>query len=161
MIMALYIQRLTFQFVHFLNVLFFRSTTNVFAFASHIPPNETIVSSFLPLGGSLSSLLLSFSHVHLSYTPGPTGLGGFSALKLGAVAVHLLPLRAASSNHQFPEFAGVALWGFGLVLAMLLWGLGVWFGLIAVAGFAWRAREGNLRFNVSRSIVERSNQRQD
>lgn len=78
MIMTLYLQRLIFH---------------------HIPPNETIVSSFLPLG--------------------PTGLGGFSLLKLGAVATKLFPILYPDSNGK-GEVAGWALWGFGLGGAVLL-----------------------------------------
>ncbi|KAG8876797.1 Plasma membrane sulfite pump involved in sulfite metabolism [Tulasnella sp. 331] len=99
----------------------------------HIPPNETIVSSFLPLG--------------------PCGLGGFSSLKLGTVAVRLFPLieggptmQAIGNNGR--QMAGWTLWGAGLIFALMLWGLGIWFMFIAVSSFAHRWKEGTLRFNM-------------
>ncbi|KAL7409010.1 voltage-dependent anion channel-domain-containing protein [Mrakia frigida] len=93
----------------------------------HIPPNETIVSSFLPLG--------------------PTGLGGFALLKMGAVAVELFPI-IYPENRVKGEVAGWALWGVGLGGAILLWALGVWFFLVALASFFLRWREGELTFNM-------------
>lgn len=93
----------------------------------HIPPNETIVSSFLPLG--------------------PTGLGGFSLLKLGAVAADLFPILYAD-NPVKGEIAGWALWGFGVGGAILLWGLGVWWMFVAMGSLFMRWREGNLRYNM-------------
>ena len=114
MILTLYLQRLIFH---------------------HIPPNETIVSSFLPLG--------------------PTGLGGFSLLKLGAVATKLFPLLYPDSRGK-SEVAGWALWGFGLGGAILLWSLGVWFMFVALGGFFLRWREGEMRFNVSAAFSTES-----
>ena len=93
----------------------------------HIPPNETIVSSFLPLG--------------------PTGLGGFALLKMGAVAVELFPI-IYPDNPVKGEVAGWALWGVGVGGAILLWSLGVWFFLVALASFFLRWREGELTFNM-------------
>ncbi|KAG9023376.1 Plasma membrane sulfite pump involved in sulfite metabolism, partial [Tulasnella sp. JGI-2019a] len=99
----------------------------------HIPPNETIVSSFLPLG--------------------PCGLAGFSSLKLGAVAVRLFPLIEGGSTMQAMgssgrQMAGWTLWGAGLMFALMLWGLGIWFMFIAFSSFARRWSEGTLRFNM-------------
>lgn len=97
----------------------------------HIPPNESIVSSFLPLG--------------------PTGLGGFAIFKLGVVSRSLFPLLYSSlpfaSNESHADMAALALWGVGLASALLLWAVGVWFLLVALASFylKWKTRE--LRFN--------------
>ncbi|CDZ98037.1 Voltage-dependent anion channel [Phaffia rhodozyma] len=100
----------------------------------HIPPREVIVSSFLPLG--------------------PTGLAGFSALKLGVVATMLFPLvkptggGVQSETELGKAMAGWALWGVGLGFAILLWGLGIWFMLIALGSFFLRWREKDMRFNM-------------
>jgi len=63
-----------------------------------------IVSSFLPLG--------------------PTGLAGFSLVKLGKDAIVLIPATSHAQNADF-AFVGPGLYGAGIVGAMLLWGLGV------------------------------------
>ncbi len=70
----------------------------------HIPTQEMIVSSFLPLG--------------------PTGLAGFSLVKLGKVGLALLPTVQTGSNKDLGVLAG-GMYGTGVVGALLLWGLGV------------------------------------
>jgi hypothetical protein len=70
----------------------------------HIPTQEMIVSSFLPLG--------------------PTGLAGFSLVKLGKVGLTLVPAVQTGSNKDFAVLAG-GMYGAGVVGALLLWGLGV------------------------------------
>lgn len=68
----------------------------------HIPPQEMVVSSFLPLG--------------------PTGLAGFSLVRLGKVAVVLLGSEGRSGDALL---IGPGLYGAGIGGALLLWGLGV------------------------------------
>lgn len=65
-----------------------------------------IVSSFLPLG--------------------PTGLAGFSLVKLGKVA---LPLLSSDDRSGDILFVGPGLYGAGIGGALLLWSLGVGFHL--------------------------------
>lgn len=72
-----------------------------------------IVSSFLPLG--------------------PTGLAGFSLVKLGKDAIILIPATGHAQNSDY-ALVGPALYGAGLVGAMLLWGLGVSLGSIFSLG---------------------------
>lgn len=93
----------------------------------HIPTQEMIVSSFLPLG--------------------PTGLAGFSLVKLGKVGLALLPTVQTGSNKDLGVLAG-GMYGTGVVGALLLWGLGIWFMIIAIASFYRRWSEGLVGFNM-------------
>ncbi len=70
----------------------------------HIPTQEMIVSSFLPLG--------------------PTGLAGYSLVKLGKVGLRMLPAVSNGSNKDLALLSG-GMYGAGVVGALLLWGLGV------------------------------------
>lgn len=69
----------------------------------------------------------------------------------GQVALKLFPTIADRPSTGVPQLeqVGLALYGAGLVLALLLWGLGVWWLLIGVATFIRERRRGKLPFNVS------------
>jgi len=96
----------------------------------HIPTQEMIVSSFLPLG--------------------PTGLAGFSLVKLGKVALTVLPAvdRTAGGDGGRAGLLAGGMYGSGVAGAVLMWGLGNWFMIIAIASFYRRCSEGLLVFNM-------------
>ena len=73
----------------------------------HIPTQEMIVSSFLPIG--------------------PTGLAGFSLVKLGKVALTVLPAvdRTAGGDGGRAGLLAGGMYGSGVAGAVLMWGLGV------------------------------------
>ena len=75
----------------------------------HLPGEELIVSAFLPLG--------------------PCGLGGYSLLKLGKVAMTLLPAALPERSAEMTMLA-TGLYGGGCVASLCLWALGVSWHLI-------------------------------
>lgn len=68
-----------------------------------LPPQEVIVSVFLPLG--------------------PLGQGGFGIMQLGKVCMQIFP-----ETHTLVPSAGPTLYVLGFILALIMWGFGlVWF----------------------------------
>lgn len=95
------------------------------------PPRDVIISVFLPLG--------------------PCGQGGEACLHLGRVALHLLPtISTPASSSGVPQLfsVGQALYGAGLISAMLLFGLGIWWLCIGVFTIIRELKRGKLGFNM-------------
>ncbi|KAG8958206.1 Plasma membrane sulfite pump involved in sulfite metabolism [Tulasnella sp. 419] len=109
MILALFLQRLTFH---------------------HLPPNDVIVSVFLPLG--------------------PCGQGGYALILLGKVVLELA--RTTSLLPPYLQLAAPAAYAVGLVSGLALFGLGMWWWLVAVVAFVSRAIQNDptekLGFNM-------------
>ncbi|CAO2655282.1 Nn.00g103460.m01.CDS01 [Neocucurbitaria sp. VM-36] len=76
-----------------------------------LPPQEVIVSVFLPLG--------------------PMGQGGYAAMQLGIQALKVFP----ETNTLHP-MAGEILYVLGWITAMVLWGFGLVWGFFAVASIS-------------------------
>ena len=95
------------------------------------PPRDVIISVFLPLG--------------------PCGQGGEACLHLGKVALHLFPtISTPASSSGVPQLfsVGQALYGAGLISAMLLFGLGIWWLAIGVFTIVRELKRGKLGFNM-------------
>ncbi|PWN51040.1 hypothetical protein IE53DRAFT_343002 [Violaceomyces palustris] len=94
------------------------------------PPRDVIISVFLPLG--------------------PCGQGGEACLHLGQVALKLFPKVSTLPGNGVTQLisVGQALYGAGLVSALLLFGLGVWWLLIGVMTLLREVRRGRLKFNM-------------
>ena len=73
-----------------------------------LPPREVIVSCFIPLG--------------------PLGMGSFSVMKLGVVAMKVFPLT--KSIHPL---AGDLAYNFGVLLSLIMWGFTLLWLFLAVA----------------------------
>jgi tellurite resistance protein TehA-like permease len=72
-----------------------------------LPPREVVVSCFLPLG--------------------PLGMGGYTIMELGKVALHLFP-QTGTLNPA--NLAGQIAYCVGFLLALIMWGFGlIWLGL--------------------------------
>ncbi|KAF2279962.1 C4-dicarboxylate transporter/malic acid transport protein [Westerdykella ornata] len=80
-----------------------------------LPPQEAIVSVFLPLG--------------------PLGQGGYAAMKLGLVARTVFPL-----TRTLHPLAGDVFYVLGFAVAMVLWGFGLVWLFFAVAGISHSRR---------------------
>lgn len=80
-----------------------------------MPPREVIVSVFLPLG--------------------PPSLGGYAVMQLGKVALDVFP-----KTQTIHELAGPMAYSLGVILALILWGFALLWGLIAVAMIAHQKR---------------------
>ncbi|KAJ1036083.1 hypothetical protein NDA18_000228 [Ustilago nuda] len=91
------------------------------------PPRDVIISVFLPLG--------------------PCGQGGEACLHLGRVALHLFQRSPASGVAQLYS-VGQALYGAGLISAMLLFGLGIWWLAIGLLTIIRELKRGKLQFNM-------------
>ncbi|KAI2484377.1 TehA Tellurite resistance protein [Pyrenophora tritici-repentis] len=78
-----------------------------------LPPQEVIVSVFLPLG--------------------PLGQGGYAAMQLGTQALEIFP-----QTKTLHPVAGEVLYVLGLVTAMVLWGFGLVWLFFAVASISQR-----------------------
>ncbi|CDS01269.1 hypothetical protein [Sporisorium scitamineum] len=95
------------------------------------PPRDVIISVFLPLG--------------------PCGQGGEACLHLGKVALKLFPtISTPASSSGVPQLfsVGQALYGAGLISAMLLFGLGIWWLAIGVLTIIRELKRGKLGFNM-------------
>lgn len=95
------------------------------------PPRDVIISVFLPLG--------------------PCGQGGEACLHLGRVALHLFPnISRPSPPSGVPQLfsVGQALYGAGLISAMLLFGLGIWWLAIGLFTMIRELKRGKLGFNM-------------
>uniref|UniRef100_V5EUW0 Malic acid transporter n=2 Tax=Kalmanozyma brasiliensis (strain GHG001) TaxID=1365824 RepID=V5EUW0_KALBG len=95
------------------------------------PPRDVIISVFLPLG--------------------PCGQGGEACLHLGRVALELFPtISTPASSSGVPQLfsVGQALYGAGLISAMLLFGLGIWWLAIGVFTIIRELKRGKLGFNM-------------
>ncbi len=95
------------------------------------PPRDVIISVFLPLG--------------------PCGQGGYACLHLGRVALQLFPLISTpASSSGVPQLfsVGQALYGAGLISAMMLFGLGMWWLVIGVCTIIRELSHGKLGFNM-------------
>lgn len=95
------------------------------------PPRDVIISIFLPLG--------------------PCGQGGEACLHLGRVALHLFPnISRPSPPSGVPQLynVGEALYGAGLISAMLLFGLGIWWLAIGLFTIVRELKQGKLKFNM-------------
>lgn len=83
---------------------------------------------------------------------GPCGQGAFALVQLG------LDVRRLASSDQvsfLPGLTGVsldvaseAIFAVSVVVALLIWGLGCFWALLAIATFADLARSGSLPFNM-------------
>lgn len=96
-----------------------------------VPPREVIVSVFLPLG--------------------PCGQGGEAALHLGRTALTLFPSISSASGSGVPQLTfgvGEAIYGAGLITALMLFALGVWWMMLGIATFIREWRSGDLKFNM-------------
>jgi tellurite resistance protein TehA-like permease len=95
------------------------------------PPREVIVSVFLPLG--------------------PCGQGGEAALHLGRVAMLLFPRISSTPTTGVPQLTigvGEAFYGAGMVAALLLFALGIWWLMMGTATFFLEWKRGYLKFNM-------------
>lgn len=95
------------------------------------PPREVIISTFLPLG--------------------PCGQGGEALLHLGQVAYKLFPTISSSPSSGVKELTlpvGQALFAGGLLGALMLWGLGVFWAFIAIGTVAREFRRGAIKFSL-------------
>ncbi|PWN90708.1 hypothetical protein FA10DRAFT_267153 [Acaromyces ingoldii] len=95
------------------------------------PPREVIVSVFLPLG--------------------PCGQGGEATLHLGRAALALFPIISNPATSGVPKLTytvAEAFYGAGLVAALLLWALGMWWAVIGLATFLRQLSKGHLSFNM-------------
>ncbi|SPC68134.1 related to SSU1 - plasma membrane sulfite pump [Ustilago sp. UG-2017b] len=95
------------------------------------PPRDVIISVFLPLG--------------------PCGQGGEACLHLGRVALHLFPnISQPSPPSGVAQLysVGQALYGAGLISAMLLFGLGIWWLAIGLFTIIRELKRGKLKFNM-------------
>ncbi len=95
------------------------------------PPRDVIISVFLPLG--------------------PCGQGGYACLHLGRVALQLFPvISVPASSSGVPQLfsVGQALYGAGLISAMMLFGLGMWWLVIGVCTIVRELSHGKLGFNM-------------
>lgn len=95
------------------------------------PPRDVIISVFLPLG--------------------PCGQGGEACLHLGRVALDLFPtISRPSPPSGVPQLfsVGQALYGAGLISAMLLFGLGIWWLAIGLFTIVRELKRGKLGFNM-------------
>jgi tellurite resistance protein TehA-like permease len=105
------------------------------------PPREVIISVFLPLG--------------------PCGQGGEALLHLGQVAYALFPtISAPSPQSTFSDAfdqtntaeltlpVGQALFGAGLLGALMLWALGMWWFMLGIATLLRELKRGRLTFNM-------------
>jgi tellurite resistance protein TehA-like permease len=73
-----------------------------------LPPQEVIVSAFLPIG--------------------PLAFGGFGVMQLGKVAMDIFP-----KTHTVHELAGVILYSLGAFIALVFWGFALLWLFFAVA----------------------------
>ncbi|RCI03848.1 hypothetical protein CU098_012707 [Rhizopus stolonifer] len=80
-----------------------------------LPPKEVIVSSFLPLG--------------------PLGQGAYGMIQLGLASDRLL-------GNRFIEGFGQTVNGIGLISALMLWGYGLWYLVVAVFSVAVTTKQG-------------------
>ena len=78
-----------------------------------LPPQEVIVSVFLPLG--------------------PLGQGGYAAMQLGIQASNIFP-----RTKTLHPMAGEVLYNLGVMIAMILWGFGLVWLFFAVASVSQR-----------------------
>ncbi|KAN0064150.1 Plasma membrane sulfite pump involved in sulfite metabolism [Thecaphora frezii] len=94
------------------------------------PPRDVIISVFLPLG--------------------PCGQGGEACLHLGQVALRLFPRIATRPDSGVTQLVNVgeALYGAGLISALLLFGLGVWWLAIGLLTILRETQRGRLPFNM-------------
>ena len=95
------------------------------------PPREIIISCMLPLG--------------------PCGQGGEACLHLGQVALRLFPrISTPASQSGVAQLfdVGQTLYGAGIISSLLLWGLGMWWALIAILTIARERSQGKLPFNM-------------
>ncbi|KAJ9477224.1 putative Sulfite efflux pump SSU1 (putative) [Pseudozyma hubeiensis] len=94
------------------------------------PPRDVIISVFLPLG--------------------PCGQGGEACLHLGRVALHLFPTISTPASSGVPQLfsVGQAFYGAGLISAMFLFGLGIWWLCIGVFTIIRELKRGKLGFNM-------------
>ncbi|CAO1620064.1 unnamed protein product [Parajaminaea phylloscopi] len=95
------------------------------------PPREVIISVFLPLG--------------------PCGQGGEALLHLGQVAYKLFPVISTEPGTGVPNLTlpvGQALFGAGLLGALLLWAFGIWWLFLAVATLVREVRRRRIGFNM-------------
>lgn len=79
-----------------------------------LPPREVLVSCFLPLG--------------------PLGFGGYTVIYLGKVSKDLLPI-----THMLHPLAGDVLYIQGFLVALVLWGFGLIWLVLALAAM-WKCR---------------------
>ncbi|KDN53047.1 hypothetical protein K437DRAFT_219544 [Tilletiaria anomala UBC 951] len=95
------------------------------------PPRETIISCMLPLG--------------------PCGQGGEAVLHLGQVAMKLFPyISRPVERTGIPQLfdVGQAMYAAGLIGALFLWALGIWWLMIAMLTILRERKEGRLPFNM-------------
>jgi tellurite resistance protein TehA-like permease len=82
---------------------------------------------------------------------GPCGQGGEAALHLGITALSLFPNISSPVTSGVPQLTigvGQAIYGAGLITALMLFALGMWWALIGTATFAREWIHGRLNFNM-------------
>ncbi|SGY20738.1 BQ5605_C016g08135 [Microbotryum silenes-dioicae] len=97
-----------------------------------LPPREVIISTFLPLG--------------------PCGQAGFALIELGRDAIDMLPRIASMypdrEGLQQLALLGAPLLGVGLLTALVLWGLGVWWAFNAFTSVGTDLFKRRIAFNM-------------
>jgi tellurite resistance protein TehA-like permease len=100
----------------------------------NIPPREQIVSVFLPVG--------------------PCGQGAFGLLQLSTVLRNLahreeVGLFGGALSIEEEKTVSLAIYGLSLIVALMLWGLGLFWLIIAVGSVThMAARKGGFPFNM-------------
>jgi hypothetical protein len=82
---------------------------------------------------------------------GPCGQGGEAALHLGITALTLFPSISSAANTGVPQLTlgvGQAIYGAGIVTALMLFALGCWWAVVGSATFIREWIKGSLTFNI-------------
>lgn len=82
---------------------------------------------------------------------GPCGQGGEAALHLGITALTLFPSISSTLTSGVPQLTlgvGQAIYGAGLITALMLFALGIWWAIIGIATFIRSWVMGHLTFNM-------------
>ncbi|KAI8877885.1 hypothetical protein K501DRAFT_197146 [Backusella circina FSU 941] len=85
-----------------------------------LPPKEIIISSFLPLG--------------------PLGQGAYGMIQLGSAGQRLF------GDKYFPGLGAIA-HGVGFIIALFLWGYGLWYMIVAILSVITTTKQG-IPFNM-------------
>ncbi|KAG8695449.1 Plasma membrane sulfite pump involved in sulfite metabolism [Ceratobasidium sp. 395] len=96
----------------------------------HLPATDMIVTVFLPLG--------------------PTGQSGVALCNLGRLAISLQPYFQSKPQLQALGQAALGVYALGIIGALCMMGLGLWYWAVAVLAFGSRMRGGEVRpeFNM-------------
>ncbi|QRW05596.1 malic acid transport protein [Ceratobasidium sp. AG-Ba] len=96
----------------------------------HLPATDMIVTVFLPLG--------------------PTGQSGVALCNLGRLAISLQPYFQSKPHLQTLGTAAQGVYALGIIGALCMMGLGLWYWAVAVLAFGSRMRGGEVKpeFNM-------------